>query len=210
MRGRLSWHLFAFQQYSTNDSVQKYLEGMTKNPCIAVCLYCVYICVCRKMHRLTVHVVILHKHKTSWESKTNEHYSQKLFFYCLAKHLGYFIVLYVVLQTTSRKRGRWGLIKIVMGTELVRGEKTLTSTFSNRCFPLPLSNWEKVINAHALWEGKHDKEISIQSHNPVGHIQCHQFYLLLSCPLGKMQLEWEKLKRRLFDYSAWVNRVCGR
>lgn len=123
MRGRLSWHLFAFQQYSTNDSVQKYLEGMTKNPCVAVCLYCVYICVCRKMHRLTVHVVILHKHKTSWESKTNEHYSQKLFFYCLAKHLGYFIVLYVVLQTTSRKRGRWGLIKIVMGTELVRGGK---------------------------------------------------------------------------------------
>lgn len=93
----------------------------------------------------------------------------KIFFLLFSKTFGTIIFYYTVCSVTDNqlKKGEAGVIKnkIVMGSELGERKKTQHfAGFSNRCFPVPLSNWEKAINAHILWEGKHD-EINNQSHN---------------------------------------------
>lgn len=151
---------------------------------LSICSVCISVFVERCLGLLCVYLFCT-KTKPIEKRKQLSSTAKIFFFCCLAKHLGpsYFFILYIVLQRTNWKRGRWRLIKngIVMETELRERKKPRAfQVFQTDAFQCPYQTGKRllmrVICGRGLWQ-----ETSIQSHNPVGHIRYCQFWLLLEC-----------------------------
>lgn len=87
----------------------------------------------------------------------------KIFFPLFSKTFWSIIFYYTVCEVTAEQGGgRWGLVKnrIVMGLGWEVGGTQCFPGFSSKCFSVPLSNWEKAINVHSLWEGNCGKRLA--------------------------------------------------